>query len=162
VPSSICPWAIADPRFGYEGAEIRRHLLDVLHTVMDEKACPSRSNSRRIASAIGPLVCFADIGEDRLTSSRRRVDHREVPDSGQPISSVRGIGLAVRVRTSTPIFQLLHRFFVVDTEPLLLVDHQEPEIVEADVVAEEPVGPDDDVDRTGSAIRQRRSWPLGT
>ena len=56
------------------------------------------------------LVVLADVGKDRLTGRGGRVDHREIADESavNPISSVRGIGLAVSVRTSTPTFN----FFV--------------------------------------------------
>ena len=44
------------------------------------------------------------------------------------ISSVRGMGLAVRVRTSTPSVSALDRLLVGDPEALLLVDHEQPEL----------------------------------
>ena len=66
------------------------------------------------------------------------------------ISSVRGIGVAVSVSTSTSALQLLDPLLVLHPEALLLVDHQQAEVVEAHVAVEQPVGADDDVDRAGA------------
>ena len=44
--------------------------------------------------------------------------------------SVRGIGVAVIVSTSTRLAHLLDALLVRDAEPLLLVDDQQPEILE--------------------------------
>ena len=42
--------------------------------------------------------------------------------------------------------ELLELFLVQDAETLLLVDHDEPEVLENDVAGNEPMGADDDVD----------------
>ena len=68
--------------------------------------------------------------------------------------SVRGIGVAVRVRTSTVGAQGLQPLLVLHAEALLLVHHDEAEVLEPHVLAEEPVRPDDDVHRpVGEALR---------
>ena len=46
------------------------------------------------------------------------------------ISSVRGIGVAVSVSTSTSALQLLDLLLVADAEALLLVDHEQAEVLE--------------------------------
>ena len=51
------------------------------------------------------------------------IDRSRMPVSA--ISSVRGMGLAVRVSTSTPSAHRLDRLLVGDPEALLLVDHQQ-------------------------------------
>ncbi len=42
--------------------------------------------------------------------------------------------------------QLLDRLLVAHAEPLLLVDHEQSQALEADVLGEQPVRADDDVD----------------
>ena len=72
------------------------------------------------------------------------VDICRIPVSA--ISSVRGIGVAVIVSTSTLRAELLQPLLVRDAEPLLLVDDQQAEVLERDVAAEQPVRADHDVD----------------
>ena len=67
------------------------------------------------------------------------------------ISSVRGMGLAVSVSTSTPSADALHRLLVRHPEALLLVDDQQAELLELHVLGQQPVRADDDVD---AAVRQ--------
>ncbi len=60
--------------------------------------------------------------------------------------SVRGIGVADRVRTSTARAELLEAFLGGHAEALFLVDHDEAEVAEVDVLAEQAMGADDEVD----------------
>ena len=62
------------------------------------------------------------------------------------ICSVRGIGVAVSVSTSTLRRELLDALLVGDAEALLFVDDQEAEALEVHVLREQAVGADDDVD----------------
>ena len=50
------------------------------------------------------------------------------------ISSVRGMGLAVSVKHVDPFGHALHRLLVGDPEALLLVDHQQAELLELHVL----------------------------
>ena len=61
------------------------------------------------------------------------------------ISSVRGIGVADIARMSTFVFELLERVLVLDPESLLLVDDDQPQILEPDAVAEQAVRADHDI-----------------
>ena len=63
------------------------------------------------------------------------------------ISSVRGIGVAVSVSTSTFGAHLLDALLVLHAEALLLVDDEQPEVLELHVVRQQPVRADHDVDR---------------
>ncbi len=56
--------------------------------------------------------------------------------------------MAVIVSTSTDRTQRLEPFFHVDAEALLFVDHEQPEILEADIGLRQPVRADHDVDRS--------------
>ena len=62
------------------------------------------------------------------------------------ISSVRGIGVADMESTSTLVRSALHLLLVLDAEALLLVDHDQAEVLDPDVGVEQPVGADHDVD----------------
>ena len=69
--------------------------------------------------------------------------------SRTPISdmcSVRGIGVAESVRTSTLGAILLEALLVHDAEALLLVDDDQAEVGEGDVLLQQPMRADDDVD----------------
>ena len=62
------------------------------------------------------------------------------------ISSVRGIGVADIVSTSTAGAQALQVLLVLDAEALLLVDDDQAEVLEPDGLLQQPVRADDDVD----------------
>ena len=61
--------------------------------------------------------------------------------------SVRGIGVAVIVSTSTVAAQRLQPLLHLDAEPLLLVDDHQAQVVELHVGLSQAVRADDDVDR---------------
>ena len=70
--------------------------------------------------------------------------------SRTPISamwSVRGMGVAVSVSTSTVGLDLLEALLVRHAEALLLVDDDQAEVLERHVLLEQPVRADDDVHR---------------
>ena len=71
--------------------------------------------------------------------------------------SVRGIGVAVSVSDVDVGAQRLQPLLVLDAEALLLVDDDEAEVVEHDVLRQEPVRPDDDVD--GAVGQPREDLP---
>ena len=73
---------------------------------------------------------------------------------------MRGIGVAESVSTSTSRAELLEPLLGGHAEPLLLVDDDEPEVLEPDVLAEQPMRADDDVDRAvGQPLERGRLLP---
>ena len=74
-----------------------------------------------------------------MTDSSRR------PDIA--ICSVRGIGVAVRVRTWTSSRSAFSLSLWVDPEMLLLVDNDQAQLLELDRFRQQRMGADDDVDR---------------
>ena len=58
------------------------------------------------------------------------------------------------VSTSTSVTQLLELLLVLDTEPLLLVDDEQSEILEPDIAGEQTVCADDDVDGASASPRR--------
>ena len=70
--------------------------------------------------------------------------------------SVRGIGVALMVSTSTSVLELLQALLVPDAEALLFVDDQQAEIAELDVLREQAMRADDDIDFAFGQILQHR------
>ena len=94
----------------------------------------------------GPLVVLAHEGEDGLAVGGRRLDERQVADAGQAHLQRPGDGRG-RHREHVDVgLELLDALLVLDAEALLLVDHQETEILELDPLGQQPVGADDAVD----------------
>ena len=90
----------------------------------------------------------------RSTGGVAMIDISRTPESAS--CKVRGIGVAVSVSTCTSARSCLELFLMRDAEMLLLVDDDQPEILELDGLAEERVGADDDVDRAlGEALLDR-------
>ncbi len=88
-----------------------------------------------------------DVGEDRAPVGGRGVDHGQVADAGEGHLE-RARDRAGRERKHVdPLGHALDRLLVAHAEALLLVDHQEPEVLEPHVLGQEPVGADDHVDR---------------
>ena len=81
------------------------------------------------------------------------IDMSRMPASD--MFSVRGIGVAVIVNTSTRFRICLMRLLVRDAETLLLVDDEQAEIPELHVLREQPVRADDDFDLAGLQILER-------
>ena len=78
-----------------------------------------------------------------------------MPDSD--MLSVRGIGVAVSVSTSTLAAQRLDALLVLHAEAVLLVDHEKAELAECDVLLQQPVRADHDVDACRSRAARRSS-----
>ena len=81
------------------------------------------------------------------------IDMSRMPTSD--MFSVRGIGVALIVSTSTFLPHLLDAFLVRHAETLLFVHDQEAEIAELDVLRQQAVRADDDVDLAGGEIDER-------
>jgi len=71
------------------------------------------------------------------------------------ISRVRGIGLALRVKTSTPIERALIASLCVTPKRCSSVHDEESEVLEADVLRQQSVRADDDVDAAVFQAGQR-------
>ena len=81
------------------------------------------------------------------------IDMSRMPTSD--MFSVRGIGVALIVSTSTLLAELLDLLLVRDAEALLLVHDQQAEIAELHVLRQQPVRADDDVDLAGGEVGER-------
>ena len=81
-------------------------------------------------------------GMDGEPVLRRRLDDDMSRSPSSDMCSVRGIGVALMVSTSTFFLHLLQPLLVLDAEALLFVDHQQAEIVELDVLREQAMRAD--------------------
>ena len=95
-----------------------------------------------------------------LYGARRRYDSCGDPAGGvarelmsrrpsRAMCSVRGMGVAVMRQDIHVHAQPFEPLLVLDAETLLLVDDQQPQVLEADVLAEQPMRADEDVDLAG-------------
>ncbi len=97
----------------------------------------------------GTVVVLADVGEDRLAISGRRVQQRQVADAGEAHLE-RAWDRRRGERQHVDIgLQLLHRLLVTDAEALLLVDDEQAEPLELHVLGQQSMGADHDVDLAG-------------
>ncbi len=104
------------------------------------------------------------------TASRSTGGEAMIERSRTPVSAsckVRGIGVAVSVSTCTSLAQRLELLLVRDAEMLLLVHHQQRQVLELDRLAEQRMGADDDIDVAGGQAGfhrlelRRRHQPRG-
>ena len=120
---------------------------------MDEEHLPAAIELTEDRVADEPGRRLGDPGLDRQAVLRRRLDHRHITDAGQgevERPRDRRRGQREDVDLAAELLELLLRR---DAEALLLVDDDEPEVLERDVLREEPVGADDEVDRAvGEAV----------
>jgi hypothetical protein len=94
-----------------------------------------------------PLLVGADEGQHRVPLLRRGRERRHLPDAGDGhLQRARDRRRAHREHVDVRP-QLLEPLLVLDAEALLLVDDDEPEVLEPHLAGEQPVGADDDVHR---------------
>ena len=136
-----------DPRLGHQLGQPRRRPVDRLDPVVDvedlARRAAARAGSRRRSAARRTAPTKVRIG-CRSSGGVRIVVISRMPVSD--ISSVRGIGVADIVSTSTVGAQPLQVLLVLDAEALLLVDDDQAEVLEPDGLLQQPVRADDDVD----------------
>ena len=138
------------PSLGHEVAHVVGRLLDVHHPVVDVEHLALAQQLAADRLPHRPVVVLADVGEDRHPIGRRRVEQREVADAGERhLQRARDRRGSEREHVDAGL-QLLDLLLVAHAEALLLVHHQQAEVLEHDVVGQEPVGADDDVDLAGA------------
>ena len=135
-----------DARLGQDLLELLAPVLDGLDLVVQEVdlAAALELAQHRLADHAGALV--ANEGLDRQPALRRGGDHAEVAQAlerhAQRAGDRRG-GEREHVDLGA---QRLHGLFMAHAEAVLLVDDQQPEVLELDRFREQLVGADHDVD----------------
>ena len=119
------------PGLGHQLADPAGRLLDVLHPVVHEEdlALAEQLAADRLGDR--PLVVLADVGEDRLALGRRGVEQGQVADAGEAHLQRAGDGRGREGQHVDVGAQLLDRLLVGHPEALLLVDHEQAEVLEA-------------------------------
>ncbi len=134
------------PGLGYQLPQPVGDPVDVLHPVVDEEhlSLPQQLPADRLAHR--PLVVGPHVGEDGLALGGGGVEDGEVADAGEAHLQGAGDGRGREGEHVDVGPEALDGLLVGDAEALLLVDHQQAQVLELDVVREEPVGADDHVD----------------
>ena len=127
------PVGDGDAGVRHEVADVAGDLLDVLHTVVDVEDLALPQELAPDGLGHGALVVLADVGEDRLAFDGRCVDEREVADAGQAqLEGARDRACREREHVHSG-GDLLDGLLVADAEALLLVDDEQPELLEPDI-----------------------------
>ena len=105
-------------------------------------------------------VVLQHVGLHRLAVGGGLLDDGHVPDAGQGHVQGAGNGCGGQGEHVHLLGQLLEPFLVGDAEALLLVHHQKPQVLEAHVLLQQPVGADEQIHR---AVRHpgQRLFHLG-
>ena len=90
-------------------------------------------------------VIFHDIGLDRTPVHRRLLKQAHIPDPHQTHMQGPGNGSRRERQHIHRLPKLLDLLFMPHAEALLLIDHQEAEVMKCHVLGQQPVGPDHDV-----------------
>lgn len=152
------PVGHGDARLGHELAQLTCLVLDVAHPVVHEEDLALAQQLPADGLGHGAVVVLADVGEDRLALGGRGVQQGEVSDAGEAhLERARDRGGRQGQHVDL-VGELLDLLLVGDAEPLLLVDDEQAQVLELDVVGEEPVRADDAVDLAGARPR-RPPWP---
>ncbi len=144
--SGIWPCATMKRSSGRRSPQLRRGLFDRLDAVVQVEALAA---ARRLALERDRdqlVVVLADEGADRPPPLGWRLDHRDVAQAGERhMERARNRRRAEREHVDLEP-QLAQELLLRDTEPLLLVDDDETELLRDHVAREHPVRADQDVD----------------
>ena len=136
-----------DSGFRNQIAQTSSDMLDVHHPVVHVEHLTFTQQLTADRLAHRSLLVVADVGEDRLAVGWRRIEHRHVADAGE--AHLHGArNRCCRESEDVDVgAQRLDRLLVLDPESLLLVDHEQAEILEHDIGRQQPVSADDQIDR---------------
>ena len=142
-----------DAGLGHDLAEPAGHRFDVVDAIVDEKDLPAAVQFAQdgVADQLG--VETRDAGFDGQPVVGRRFQVRDVAHAQQrQVQRARDRRGGHRQHVDG-LPQGLEPLLDLDAEPLLLVDDQQPQVVELHVVLGQPMRADDDVDRAdGQAV----------
>ena len=145
-------------RLGHELANPGGGLLDGRHPVVDQEHL---TLAQELTADRGDdlfLVICAHEGQNRVTLLGRGGQRGHLADAGDGHLQGARDGSRRQGKNINGRAQALELFLVLDAEALLLVDHHQPEVLEGNLVAQQPMGADDEVDR---AVGQPRHDLLG-
>ena len=147
-----------DAGLGHEPLDACRRTIWMSCTQLcTKKTCPSRFSSRRMASRMRWSSQSRHLGDDAAAVHRRRGQRADVADAQQRHVQRARDGRGGHGQHVHRLAEALEPLLVLDAEPLLLVDDHQAEVLEADVLAEQPVRADDDVHLAALRARSRMS-----
>ena len=140
--------AVGDGHRGlwHELTDASSGIVDVRHPVVDEEGLALSEQLAADRLADRPVLVLSDVGEDGTSIDRRGAHHGEVADPGERHLERARDRARRQGEHVDALRQPLDRLFVRDAESLLLVDHQQAQVLEGDVLGEEAVRADHDVD----------------
>ena len=148
LEAALVHLAVGDrhPGLGDHGADVAGDPVDVRHAVVHVEGLPLAQHlaAERLADRRG--IVLPDVGEDRPPVGRRRVDHGEVADARQRHLQRARDGAGGERQHVDALGHALDGLLVGHPEALFLVDHQDPELLELDVLGQQAVRADDHVD----------------
>jgi hypothetical protein len=144
-----------DPGLRHEFGEPLRRRLDGVDAVVHEVDLAAATQLAQAGLADHRPVPLGHEGLDGQACGRWRGDQRQVAQSAEcHVEGARdrrcGQGQHVHFGAQRP-----QPFLVADAEAMLLVDDQQPEILEPDARLQQPVGADDEVDLAGREACER-------
>ena len=150
-----------EAQLGAHAAQPRRDLVDRLDAVVHVERLAAALPLALERLAHERLVELADVGPDRAAALRRGLDHGDVAQARERhLQRARDRRRRHRDHVDAQA-QLAQALLLAHAEALLLVDDQQPEVLRAHVARQQPVGPDQDVERAprGSARSSRAAPP---
>ena len=145
-PLRHLPVADDDARLRHELAHALREIVDRLHAVVQHVGLPAAFDLEEQRLAHDRVVPLGDVGVDGPPALGRVVHRRHVADTGQRhVQRARDRRGGERQHVDLQPHPL-QPFLVGDAEALLLVDHDEAEVLELHARVEQAVGADHDVD----------------
>ena len=143
---------LEEARLGNEGPQALGGVVEGLDPVVEEEGLALAADlaAERLGDEL--LVVGADVGADRAPALRRGLDHRDVAQAGEAhLHRPRDRRRRHREHVHLEL-ELAQQLLLLDAEPLLLVDHEQAEVLGADVAGEQRGGC-----RSGCRASRRRT-----
>ena len=140
--------------FSHHPLDVGGGLFDGVHPVVEEVdlAAPAHLPAHGVGQ-YGPVV-LQHIGLHRQPVLGRLLDGGHIPDAGQGHVQGPGNGGGGQGEHIHLSGNLLEPFLVGDPEALLLVHHQQSQVLKDHVLLEQPVGADEHVNKAPGQVRQ--------
>ena len=111
-------------RFGYEIADLGSLVFDIGDPIVHIKHLAFAQQFATNCLGNGSVVVLPHVGEDRLTIGRRRIEQREVTDSGQRhFEGTRNRGRGEREHVHV-LLHVLDRLLMRHPKALFLIHHE--------------------------------------
>ena len=144
------------PQTGKHLAQLTGHLLDALHPRHHVKHLAAAVELLTDGTANGLLIQGCEVGFDRPTQGWRRGDQAHLPHPGQAHVERAGNRRGREGQYIHVLAQCLDLLLLIHTEALFFIHHQQSELVEDGVLAQQLVGAHHRIDRAVLQTLQNR------